>query len=74
MEKLKDLSTAKVFQAQVGGKFAALNIINSNVNNLVDDIKEVLVMPAEYVLGDKERSSSPGSSMRFSISVMIEGP
>ena len=51
LEKLKDQKIAKVSQAQVSGEFAALNIIDSVVNTLVDDIKEVLVMAAEDMLG-----------------------
>ena len=39
MEKLKDPEVAKVFQDQVGGKFAALNLIDSDVEMLTGDIK-----------------------------------
>ena len=51
LEKLKDPKIAKVYQAQVDGKSAALNITDSNGNTLEDGIKEVLVTAAEYVLG-----------------------
>ena len=53
LDKLKDPEVATVSQAQVGGKFTALNLIDSNVETLAGDIKEVLLTTAEEVLGKK---------------------
>ena len=53
LEKLKDPKIAKVFQAQVGGKFTALNLIDSNVEMIAGNIKEVLLTTAEEVLGKR---------------------
>ena len=61
LEKLKDPKVAKVFQAQVGRKFAALNLIDIDVEMLTGNIKEVLLMTAEEVLGKRWKKSSHGS-------------
>ena len=57
LEKLKDPEVTKVFQAQVGGKFAALNLnlIDSDVEMLTGNIKEVLLTTAEEVLGKRQK-------------------
>ena len=59
LEKLKDPEVAKVFQAQVEGMFAALNLIDSNVEMLTGDIKEVLLTTAEEVLGKRQKKIQP---------------
>ena len=59
LEKLKDPQIAEMFKAQVGGKFAALNILDSEVDTLACDIKEVLLTTAEEVLGRKRRKIQP---------------
>ena len=41
MEKVKDPKTAEVFQAKVGGKFAALYILDSNVDTITNSLKAV---------------------------------
>ena len=51
LEKLKYPKTAEVFQANVGGKFTALCILDSNVDNLEDSLKEVLLSTVEEVHG-----------------------
>ena len=38
-EKLKDSKTAEVFQAKVGGKFAALCILDSDIDTLATSLK-----------------------------------
>ena len=40
LQNLKDPQIAKVLQAQASRKFAALNIIGSDINTISDDIKE----------------------------------
>ena len=59
LEKLKDPEVTKVFQAQVGGKFAALNLIDSDEETLAGDIKEVLLTTAEEVLGKRWKKIQP---------------
>ena len=53
LEKLKDPKVTKVFQAQVGGKFIALNLNDNDVEMLTGNIKEVLLTTAEEVLGKR---------------------
>ncbi|XP_076452247.1 uncharacterized protein LOC143287892 [Babylonia areolata] len=59
LEKLKDPEIADVFQAQVGGKFAALNLMDIDVDTLADNIKEVLTTTAEQVVGKKRKRIQP---------------
>ena len=40
-----------MFQAKVGGKFAALYILDSEIDTLVNSLKEGLLATAEGVLG-----------------------
>ena len=49
----------EVFQAQVGGKFSALNLLDSDVDTLAGGIKEVLLTTAEEVLGRKRKRIQP---------------
>ena len=50
-EKLKDPKTAEVFQAKVGGKFAALYKLDSSTDTLANSLKKRLLATAEGVLG-----------------------
>ena len=59
LEKLKDPEVTKVFQTHVGGKFAALNLIDSDVNMLAGNIKEALLTTAEEVLGKRWKKIQP---------------
>ena len=59
LETLNDPEIAEVFKAKVGGKFAALNILDSEVDSLASDIKEVLLTTAEDVLGRRRRKIQP---------------
>ena len=38
-EKLKDMKIMEVFQARVGGKFAALYVLDSDVDTLANSLK-----------------------------------
>ena len=58
-EKLKDPKTAEVFQANVGGKFAALYILDSEIDTLVNSLKEGLLATAEGVLGRQRTKIQP---------------
>ena len=42
LEKLKDPNVASVFEAKVGGKYAALNMIPEDINSLTDSMSKVL--------------------------------
>lgn len=59
LEKLKDPKIAEVFQAQVGGKFAALSTADSDVDTLAGNIKEVLLNTADEVIGRPRRKKQP---------------
>ncbi|XP_076443965.1 uncharacterized protein LOC143282251 [Babylonia areolata] len=59
LEKLKDPEIADVFQAQVGRKFAALNLMDIDVDTLSNNIKEVLTTTAEQVVGKKRKRIQP---------------
>ena len=59
LDKLKDPQIAEVFQAQVGGKFAALNIIDCDIDTLSNNIKETLITTADEVLGKKRKKIKP---------------
>ena len=53
LDKLRDPEVLDIFQAQVGGKFAALTIIDKDINDLSIELNEVLKETAEEVLGKK---------------------
>ena len=57
-EKLKDPKIADVFQVKVGGKFAALCVLDSDVDTLANSLKEGLLPIAEEVLG-RQRTKIP---------------
>ena len=58
-EKLKDPETVEVFQAKVGGKFAALCILDSHINTLANSLKKRLL------LGDRGQRFNLGSQTNF---------
>ena len=55
LERLKDPKIADVFQAKIGGKFAALCILDNDVDTLVNGLKEVLLSTAEETLGRQRK-------------------
>lgn len=59
LEKLKDPDTERIFQAQVGGKFAALATIDCDIDALAGSIKEVLLSTADEVLGKQRKRKQP---------------
>ncbi|GFS04557.1 endonuclease-reverse transcriptase [Elysia marginata] len=59
LEKLKDPNISETFRAQIGGKFAALTLIDNDVDTMANSLKEVLVSTAEEVLGRKRRTIQP---------------
>ncbi|GFR70092.1 endonuclease exonuclease phosphatase domain containing protein [Elysia marginata] len=59
LEKLKDPNISETFRAQIGGKFAALTLIDNDVDTMANSLKEVLASTAEEVLGRKRRTIQP---------------
>ena len=59
LEKLNDPNVATIFKAQVGGKFAALNLVDGDVDTLASNIKEVLTSTADEVLGKRKKKIKP---------------
>ena len=56
---LKDPKMAEIFQAQVGGKFAALSLLDNDTDTFTSDINEVLLLTAEEVLGRQQKKIQP---------------
>ena len=50
---------AGAFRAQVGGRFAALAVMNDDVDTLANNIKEVLTESAEEILGRSRKKLQP---------------
>ena len=59
LEKLKDPSIARVFEAKVGSEYAALNMIPEDVDSLTDNMSKVLFDTAREVLGKKRKKNRP---------------
>ena len=59
LEKLKDPAVIEIFQANIGGKFAALTTIDDDVEILANSIKEVLTSAAEETLGRSRTKKQP---------------
>ena len=49
----------QAFQDEVGGKFAALRVLDSNVDTLANSPKEGLLSTAEKVLARKRKKIQP---------------
>ena len=68
LEKPKDPIIAEVFQPQIGGKFAALCVLDSDVDTLANSLKKGLLSTAEDLkrsLRDRERRFNLRSQLRF---------
>ena len=59
LEKLQDPLIAEEFQAQIGGKFAALNIIDSDTNTIANEFSKIMTTTAEEVLGKHRKKKQP---------------
>ena len=70
LEKPKDLKIAEVLQTKVGGKFAALCILDNDVETLTNSLKEVLLSTADKVLGRQRKRFNCGSQKWFWICAM----
>ena len=58
VDKLRDPLIAEEFEANVGGRFAALNL-EGDINDLTDHIKTALQESAEEVLGRRRKKNKP---------------
>ena len=58
LDKLKDKEVADVFNAQVGGKFAALNLLQ-DVDTLTNEVKEIYQSAGDEILGQKRVKRNP---------------
>ena len=58
-DKLKNPEIAEAFQAQIGTKFEALNILETDIDTITNDIKEVFLSSAEEVRGKERRKIKP---------------
>ncbi|XP_076438321.1 uncharacterized protein LOC143277407 [Babylonia areolata] len=59
LEKLKDPEIEEVFQAQLGGRFAALSLLDNNINDLTNTFNEAVRETAEEVLGRQRKKHQP---------------
>ena len=59
LEKLEDPKRAEVFQAKVGGQFAAVCVLDSNVDTLANRLKKALLSAAIGVLGNQRKKTLP---------------
>ena len=55
LEKLKDPEVADLFEATIGGQFAALNPLQENIDNLTESIHGAFVDTASEVIGNTAR-------------------
>ena len=65
LDKLKDPFVHEAFQAEIGGKFAALNIIDANIDDLTDTISQTLHEAAENNLGKQRKIHKPWISNKI---------
>lgn len=59
VDKLNDPEIASIFEAKVGGRFAALNLLEDDINTLTDNIKDVLHETGMEVLGKARKKNKP---------------
>ena len=59
IEKLKNPDIAKIFEARIGGTFAALNLFEEDINVLTDNIKGVVQETAREVLSKERKKIQP---------------
>ena len=59
LERLRDPAIAEIFQAQLGGRFAALNVLDTDLNDLTTDFNEAVCETAEEVLGRQRKKHRP---------------
>lgn len=72
MDKLKDPNIAEAFQAQLGGKFATLYLLD--IEDLTSNFSDTVQETAEEVLNEGKQKVNHGSQMRYSIYAIQEDP
>ena len=50
LERLNDPEVVEIFQARIGGRFAALNILDKEINELATSLNEAVLETAEEVV------------------------
>ena len=58
LDKLKDPHVAEIFEANIGGKFATLNLLQ-DIDLLTDKMEEVMTETATKVLGKDRKKNKP---------------
>ena len=59
LEKLDDPEVAEIFQARIGGRFAALNLLDKDINDLITSFNEAVRETAEEVVGRQRKKHQP---------------
>ena len=59
LEKFEDPDIAEIFQAQTGGRFAALNILDKDMNKLTTRLNEAALKKAEELVGRQRKKHKP---------------
>jgi len=59
VEKLKDPDVEEIFQAKLGGRFAALTLLDNDINDLTNNFNEAVRETAEEVLGRQRNKHQP---------------
>jgi len=60
MEKLKDPEVAEIFKAEIGGRFAALNFLQDDINNLTETFSKTIQETALEILGKERKRTNRG--------------
>ena len=71
LDKLKDPEVAEIFQAKIGGKFAALSILDSDMDMdmLTDTFNTAVTDTANEIIGKYRPVKNPGSQLTSLICV-----
>ena len=59
LERLEDPEIAEIFEAKIGGRFAALNILDKDINELTTSFNEGVLETAEEVVGRQRKKHKP---------------
>ena len=59
IDKLKDPNVEAIFQAQLGGRFAALRVLENDIDNFTNDFNEAISTTANEVLGKQQVKKQP---------------
>ena len=59
LEKLKDPDILKIFQAKIGGRFAALNFVHEDIDSITESFNSAVEEIASEVLGKPRKKKKP---------------